>query len=88
MRQAMTQNPAIAQALMHQLAAANPGLVQQIGANPEQFFNALHSGDGEDDEDGPIPPGAHVVSVTPEERAAIERVCSLSLLKPSSRFAH
>ena len=75
----MIQNPAMAQALLQQLSG-NPGLMQQLGANPEQVLqNILHPGDGDDDEDGPVPPGAHVVSVTPEERAAIERVCLSSV---------
>lgn len=75
MRQAIAQNPAMAQALIQQLGASNPALLQQLGANPEQAIaDILQSHGGEDDEEGPVPPGAHVVSVTPEERAAIERV--------------
>jgi len=79
MRQVMAQNPAMAQALIQQIAATNPGLLQHLGANPEQAIaDVLQSAaaDGqEDDDEGPVPPGAHVVSVTAEERAAIERVC-------------
>jgi len=77
MRQVMAQNPAMTQALIQQIAATNPGLLQQLGANPEQVIADIIQSTGEhaeDDEEGPVPPGAHVLSVTPEERAAIERL--------------
>ena len=85
MRQVMTQNPEMTQALIQQIAATNPGLLQQLGANPErviaEILQSAAEGDmGEDDEEGPVPPGAHVVSVTPEERAAIERVRATRVL--------
>ena len=77
----MAQNPAMTQALIQQIAATNPALLEQLGANPEQVIaDILQSVGGEDlgggdDEEGPIPPGATVLNVTLEERAAIERVC-------------
>ena len=78
MRQVIAQNPAMTQALIQQIAATNPGLLQQLGANPErvlaEILQSAGGEDGEDDEEGPVPPGAHVLSVTQEERAAIERV--------------
>lgn len=79
-QQFMSQNPAMAQALLQQIAATNPALLQQLGENPQQFLagileSAAAEDLGEDDEEGPVPPGATVVNVTPEERAAIERVC-------------
>jgi len=79
MRQVMSQNPAMTQALIQQIAASNPALLQQLGANPEQVIaDVLQSaGDGQEDDEGPVPPGAHVVSVTLEERAAIERLEAL-----------
>lgn len=78
--QFMAQNPAMAQALIQQIAATNPALLQQLGENPQQFLagileSAAAEDLGEDDEEGPVPPGATVLNVTPEERAAIERVC-------------
>ena len=83
MRQVMAQNPEMTQALIHQIAATNPALLQQLGANPErviaEILQSAGAEDGDDDEEGPVPPGAHVVSVTVEERAAIERVRILSL---------
>ena len=79
-QQFMSQNPAMAQALIQQIAATNPALLQQLGENPQQFIagileSATAEDLGDDDEEGPVPPGAHVLNVTPEERAAIERVC-------------
>lgn len=77
MRQIMAQNPEMTQALIQQIAATNPALLQQLGSNPERVIaEILQSAaeEGEDDEEGFVPPGAHVLSVTAEERAAIERV--------------
>jgi hypothetical protein len=79
MRQVMAQNPAMTQALIQQIRATNPSLLQQLGNDPQQVIadilqSAADGEFGEDDEEGPIPPGTHVLSVTTEERAAIERV--------------
>jgi len=84
MRQVMSQNPAMTQALIQQIAATNPALLQQLGANPEQVIaeilqSAAEDELGGDDEEGPVPPGAHVLNVTAEERAAIGRVRALCL---------
>ena len=57
--------------ILQQVAAGNPQLAQLIGGNPEQFLQLL----SEDTEgDTPLPPGAQEISVTEEEREAIERV--------------
>lgn len=57
--------------ILQQLGAGNPQLAQLIASNPEQFLQLL----GEDAEDDvPLPPGAQAISVTEEERDAIERV--------------
>lgn len=84
LRDLMMQNPALIQPLIQQLGAQNPALMQMIQQNPAAVAR-LFGVDGaefDDNEDGPVPPGAHVVSVTEEERAAIQRVCCffLSLL--------
>jgi UV excision repair protein RAD23 len=71
LRQLIAQNPTAIQPLLQQLASANPGLPQ----NPEALIQALADSDDNGDDDG-IPPGAQVISVTEEERAAIERVMS------------
>jgi hypothetical protein len=58
--------------MIQQLAQNNPGLAQALAANPEALLDLLGGEVGEDGE--PIPPGAQVLSVTPEERDAIARV--------------
>lgn len=83
MRQLIAQNPAMAQALIQQIEATNPALLQQLGANPQDAIREiLQAGELGDEDDGDgilhnIPPGSHVVNVTAEERAAIERVSLL-----------
>ena len=63
--------------ILQQVGAGNPHLAHMIGENPDQFLQLL----SEDAEEGtPLPPGAQEVSVTEEERDAIERV---SLPQPS-----
>ncbi len=57
--------------ILQQVGAGNPQLAQLIGQNPDQFLQLL-SEDAEGE--GPMPPGAQEISVTEEERAAIERV--------------
>ncbi len=68
----MEQNPALAQPLIQQIASNNPAIAQALAQNPEALFDLL--GVEGIDEDNMIPPGAQVISVTEEERAAIERV--------------
>jgi len=80
--------------MIQQLAESDPQLAQALAQNPGALINLLAQnpealgllGAGpEEDEDGePIPPGAHVVNVTPEERAAIERVHHLPNLSSVS----
>eukprot|EP00698_Gefionella_okellyi_P014771 TRINITY_DN4104_c0_g1_i1.p1 TRINITY_DN4104_c0_g1~~TRINITY_DN4104_c0_g1_i1.p1 ORF type:complete len:381 (+),score=102.77 TRINITY_DN4104_c0_g1_i1:108-1250(+) len=70
MRQLIRSNPQAMQQLLGQLAQTNPQLVQAIQANPDQFLQLL----GDDDAGGP-PPGT--IQVSPEERDAIERLCTL-----------
>jgi UV excision repair protein RAD23 len=61
--------------ILQQLGAGNPQLAQLIAQNPDQFLSLL----GEDgDDDAPLPPGAQAISVTEEERDAIERVSILA----------
>ncbi|KAJ7287611.1 hypothetical protein C8J57DRAFT_1284415 [Mycena rebaudengoi] len=79
LRQMMAQNPALIQPLIQQLGAQNPALMQMMEQNPAavmQLFG-VDGGDFDEGEDGPVPPGAHVVSVTEEERAAIQRLEAL-----------
>lgn len=71
LRQVVQQQPQMLEPILQQVNAGNPQLAQLIGQNPEQFLSLL----SEDSEgDAPLPPGAQAISVTEEERAAIERV--------------
>lgn len=72
----MAQNPALVQPLIQQLAAQNPALAQQIAREPEVLMQLLGGEGGVDFAAMPegAPPGSHTITVTPDERAAIERV--------------
>lgn len=74
LREQVAQNPTLIQPLIQQLASQNPAMAQMIAQNPEALFQLLGVGGDEGEDGNPIPPGAHVVSVTEEERAAIQRV--------------
>jgi hypothetical protein len=63
--------------ILQQVGAGNPQLAQLIGQNQDQFLHLL-SEDLEDD--AQLPPGTHAISVTEEERDAIDRVCLLLLI--------
>ncbi|KAI9903362.1 hypothetical protein N3K66_002714 [Trichothecium roseum] len=74
LRQVVQQQPQMLEPILQQLGAGNPQLAQLIASNPDQFLQLL----GEDvDDDVPLPPGAQSISVTEEERDAIERLCRL-----------
>ncbi|EMD87435.1 hypothetical protein COCC4DRAFT_165582 [Bipolaris maydis ATCC 48331] len=74
LRQVVQQQPQMLEPILQQVGAGNPQLAQMIASNPEQFLQLL----AEDaDEDAPLPPGAQAISVTEEEREAIERLCRL-----------
>ena len=71
LRQIVQTQPRMLEPILQQVGAGNPQLATLIGQNPEQFLQLL----AEDTEgDTPLPPGAQEISVTEEERAAIERV--------------
>jgi UV excision repair protein RAD23 len=71
LRQVVQQQPQMLEPILQQLSEGNPTLAQLIASNPDQFLQLL----GEDaDDDAPLPPGAQAISVTEEERDAIERV--------------
>jgi len=61
--------------ILTQLSAGNPQLAQLISQNPDQFLSLL--GETAGDDDAPLPPGATQISVTEEERDAIERLVRL-----------
>lgn len=72
----MAERPDLILPLIQQMAQANPAIAQMMAQNPEALTQLLginlEAGDDEQ-----LPPGAQVISVTAEERAAIERVRSL-----------
>ena len=71
LRQVVQQQPHMLEPILQQVGAGNPQLAQLIGQNREQFLQLL----SEDvDDDAPLPPGTQAISVTEEEREAIERV--------------
>lgn len=75
LRQQIGDNPAAIQPLIEQLAAQNPGLARALAENPGYLANLLGLDLGDEgDSGGALPPNAHVINVTEEERAAIERV--------------
>ncbi|KAL1880617.1 UV excision repair protein rad23 [Diaporthe australafricana] len=74
LRQVVQQQPQMLEPILQQLGASNPQLAHLIAQHPDQFLSLL----GEDgDDDAPLPPGAQAISVTEEERDAIERLCRL-----------
>lgn len=78
LRQIVQTQPRMLEPILQQVGAGNPQLAQLIGQNPDQFLQLLSE---DADEDAPLPPGAQAVSVTEEEREAIERVGFLILWK-------
>lgn len=72
LRQLVQQQPQMLEPILQQVGAGNPQLAQLIGQNQDQFLQLL-SEDIEDD--AQLPPGTHQITVTEEERDAIERVC-------------
>ncbi|KAF5594709.1 UV excision repair Rad23 [Fusarium subglutinans] len=74
LRQVVQQQPQMLEPILQQLGAGNPQLAELIATNPDQFLQLL--GEYADD-DTPLPPGAQAISVTEEERDAIERLCRL-----------
>ncbi len=64
--------------ILQQVGAGNPQLAQLIGQHQDQFLQLLSEDTGDD---VPLPPGVQTISVTEEERAAIERVSFESIWK-------
>lgn len=71
LRQIVQTQPRMLEPILQQVGAGNPQLARLIGDNPEQFLQLLSEDTGDDT---PLPPGAQEISVTEEERDAIERV--------------
>ncbi|KAL9052261.1 MAG: hypothetical protein Q9162_005518 [Coniocarpon cinnabarinum] len=78
LRQLVQAQPSMLESVLHQVSAANPQLAQLISQHPQQFLEMLtEGGDGEGMEGVQLPPGARDISVTEDERDAIERLCNL-----------
>jgi len=74
LRQVVQQQPQMLEPILQQVAAGNPQIAQLIAAHPDQFMQLL----AEDaDDDAALPQGAQPISVTEDEREAIERLCRL-----------
>ena len=72
--------------ILSQLGAGNPQLAQLIAQHPEDFLNLLSETGGDDD--APLPPGAQQISVTEEERDAIERLVRLGFTQEEAIQAY
>ncbi|KAK4043507.1 XPC-binding domain-containing protein [Parachaetomium inaequale] len=86
LRQVVQQQPQMLEPILQQLGAGNPQLAQLIAHNPEQFLSLLSESGGDDD--APLPPGAHQISVTEEERDAIERLTRLGFTQDQAIQAY
>lgn len=73
LRQVVQQQPQMLEPILQSVGAGNPQLAELIGRHPDQFLQLL--GEEAEEGDAPLPPGAQAISVTEEEREAIERVC-------------
>jgi UV excision repair protein RAD23 len=82
LRQLVQQQPHMLEPILQQVAAGNPQIAAMIGQNSEQFLQLLSEDLGEDEE-GQLPPGTQAISVTEEERDAIERLCRLGFPRDS-----
>jgi len=90
LRELVTQNPALLQPMIQELAATNPQIAQSIAQNPDLLFQLLNNPNlGEGGEEGDfVPPGAHVIQVTPEERDAIARLEALGFPRQAAIEAY
>lgn len=77
LRRLVQEAPHMLEPILQQVAAGNPQLTAMITRYPEAFLRLLGEDDGSNAEGGGGIPGLQTtISVTPEEAAAIDRVCS------------
>ncbi|CAG8981778.1 hypothetical protein HYALB_00004720 [Hymenoscyphus albidus] len=86
LRQVVQQNPQMLEPILQQVSAGNPQLAQLISHHQEEFLQLLSEGGG--DNDAPLPPGAQTISVTEEEREAIERLTHLGFSRDQAIQAY
>ncbi|KAI9137775.1 hypothetical protein BKA69DRAFT_1127879 [Paraphysoderma sedebokerense] len=86
-RQLIQSNPQLLGPLMQQMGMANPELAQALNSNPEALMNLLAGGEmggmGEGEE-GDVPEGAQYVTVTQEEKEAIDRLVALGFSRAAA----
>ena len=76
LRERILQNPAYLQQIMQELQTSNPQLAQMIQQNPQAMLQLLLGGAG-----GRPRPRPGGIQVTPEEKAAIDRVKEILYLE-------
>jgi len=86
LRQVVQQQPQMLEPILQQLGAGNPQLASLIAQNQDQFLRLLSETGGDDD--APLPPGVHQISVTEEERDAIERLTRLGFTQDQAAQAY
>ncbi|KAK9480058.1 XPC-binding domain-containing protein [Lipomyces japonicus] len=74
LRDLIRLQPHYLEPVLQQVAQSNPQLATLIQSNPEEFVRLLTEGVGEE---GGLGPESHQIEVTPEENAAIDRLCDL-----------
>lgn len=74
LRAAVRQNPQMLQSILAVIAQSNPQLFNLITQNQEAFTKLILEGDGGEGDQGGMGGGPQVIQVTPEEKAAIDRV--------------
>ncbi|KAI6246668.1 UV excision repair protein rhp23 [Erysiphe necator] len=85
LRQVVQQQPHMLEPILQQVGAGNPQLAALIGDHSQQFLRLLSEGA---DNDSVLPPGAHAITVTEDERAAIERLCHLGFSRDLATQAY
>ncbi|BFZ17043.1 hypothetical protein BsWGS_20082 [Bradybaena similaris] len=84
MRQEVQGNPQLLPSLLQQIGQSNPPLLQMISQNQERFVQMLNEPDDGSDQEGGVeagsqrpPTGSNYISITQEEKQAIDRLKAL-----------
>ncbi|POS83218.1 hypothetical protein EPUL_004947 [Erysiphe pulchra] len=85
LRQVVQQQPQMLEPILQQVGAGNPQLAALIGDHSQQFLQLLSEGT---DNDGALPPGVQAITVSEDERAAIERLCLLGFSRDLATQAY